>query len=63
VDGVVLGRPRSAALKLGLDEQAKKIDEYGIVSTNRRKFRHPTEMVNARVANCHLIQSMQFVAA
>jgi hypothetical protein len=27
VDGIVLGHLRGAALKLGLDEQAKKIDE------------------------------------
>ena len=36
VDGIMLGRPRGAALKLGLDEQAKKIDEYQALKLNKR---------------------------
>jgi len=36
VDGMVLGRPRDVALKLGLDDQAKKIDEYQALKLNKR---------------------------
>jgi DNA invertase Pin-like site-specific DNA recombinase len=36
VDGIVLGRPRGVALKLGLDDQAKKINEYQALKLNKR---------------------------
>ena len=36
VDGIVLGRPRGVALKLGLDDQARKIDEYQALKLNKR---------------------------
>ena len=36
VDGIVLGRPRGVAQKLGLDDQAKKIDEYQALKLNKR---------------------------
>lgn len=35
-DGIVLGRPRGAAQKLRLDDQAKKIDEYQALKLNKR---------------------------
>ena len=35
-DGIVLGRPPGAAKKLGLDEHAKKIDEYQALKLNKR---------------------------
>jgi DNA invertase Pin-like site-specific DNA recombinase len=35
-EGIVLGRPRGAASKLGLDDQAKKIDEYQALKLNKR---------------------------
>ena len=36
VDGIVLGRPRGVALKLSLDDHAKKIDEYQALKLNKR---------------------------
>lgn len=35
-EGIVLGRPRGAAQKLALDDQAKKIDEYQALKLNKR---------------------------
>ena len=36
MDGIVLGRPRGVAHKLGLDDQSKKIDEYKALKLNKR---------------------------
>jgi transposase len=36
VDGILLGLPRGVALKLRLDEQAKKVDDYQALKLNKR---------------------------
>ena len=35
-DGIILGRSRGVAQKLGLDDQARKIDEYQALKLNKR---------------------------